>query len=361
MTAKNKKILTAAAVIALAVLIVVVAFALRNRTKLEEPVKNTTIGMGTVVSQVFYSNDKDAAKKAVTDTTDIINKLDASRLSWRIKGSDVWNLNEEHSAYVDTSTYNCIEQCIDVSSKCGGVFDITVGKLTTLWNIGTEDARVPSQEEIDAALPTIDYKRIELIPDDKGSFLVETGANQMLDLGAVGKGLACDRIRAYLETTDIKGAIISVGGSVLAYGKNPVSNYNDDSWNIGIRDPYRNDEHWMAILNCGPCCVSTSGDYEKVLEADGKKYHHILDPRTGYPAESNVISVTVMADSGTLSDALSTACFILGYSDESLKLLKQYNAEAIFIDSKGRVYITPGIEGKLTITSGAYHIVKDES
>ena len=181
----------------------------------------------------------------------------------------------------------------------------------------------------------------------------------MLDLGAVGKGLACDRIRLYLETTDIKGAIVSVGGSVLAYGKNPV--YKDGTWNIGIRDPFMNDGRIMGILNCEPCCVSTSGDYEKVLEADGKKYHHILDPRTGYPAVSNVTSVTVIAQSGTITDALSTACFILGYSDASLELLKEYDAEAIFIDKEGRVYLTPGVEGKLTITSGAFTIIKDES
>jgi thiamine biosynthesis lipoprotein len=359
MSDKKKKLVTVIAVITLAVLLIVVAMILRNKNKLENPVKNTTIGMGTIVEQTFFSTDKATAKKAVTDTTDIINKLDVSRLSWREKGSDVWNINSEHSAYVDTSTFQCIEQCFDVSSKCDGVFDITVGKLSTLWNIGTEDARVPSDEEIDEALPTINYKRIVLLPDDKGSYLVETGEDQMLDLGAVGKGLACDRIRLYLETTDIKGAIVSVGGSVLAYGKNPV--YKDGTWNIGIRDPFMNDGRIMGILNCEPCCVSTSGDYEKVLEADGKKYHHILDPRTGYPAVSNVTSVTVIAQSGTITDALSTACFILGYSDASLELLKEYDAEAIFIDKEGRVYLTPGVEGKLTITSGAFTIIKDES
>ena len=358
MSDRNKKLLFGAVVVALAVLLIVVAYLLRQKTSLEEPVKNTTIGMGTVVSETFYGKDKSELKEAVTMTTDLINKLDASRLSWRVKGSDVWNLNNEHSAYVDTVTFQCIEQCFDVSSKCNGVFDITIGKLSTLWNIGTEDARVPSEEEIEDALSTIDYKQIVLLPDDKGSYLVEIGANQMLDLGAVGKGLACDRIKANLELTNVKGAIVSVGGSVLAYGTNPV--YEDGTWNIGIRDPFRGDTDIMGILNYGPCCVSTSGDYEKVLEVDGKKYHHILDPRTGYPAESNVTSVTVVADSGTISDALSTACFILGYSDESLALLKEYNAEAIFINSNGQVYLTPGLEGRLTKTNGAFTFMHDE-
>lgn len=358
MSDKRKRLLTGIGIAALAVLLIVVALLLRRNNDLEKPVTNTTVGMGTVVSQTFYSSDKDAAKKAVTETTNIINKLDTARLSWREEGSDVWNLNKEHSAYVDTSTFNCLDECFDVSSKSGGVFDVTIGRLSTLWNIGTEDARVPTDEEIDEALPTINYKRIALIPDDKGSYLVEIGEDQMLDLGAVGKGLACDRIRLYLETTPVKGAIVSVGGSILAYGKNPV--YKDGTWNIGIRDPFRNENDIMGILNYGPCCVSTSGDYEKVLEADGKKYHHILDPRTGYPAVSNITSVTVVADSGLISDALSTACFILGYSDESLNLLKEFNAEAIFIDQEGRVHLTSGLEGRLTKTNGAFTIMNDE-
>lgn len=353
MSGRKQRILTAAAVAVLAAAGVVIALVMRNRTKLSTPVTNTNIGMGTVVVQSLYSADTEEAQSAVSCIGKLINDLDTKRLSWREEGSDVYHLNHEHSSYVDYTTFDCISQCFEVSSKCNGFFDITVGKLSTLWGIGTEDARVPEGTEISEAVGTIDYKQVALLPDGKGSFLVETGEEQMIDLGAVGKGLACDKIRDYLEETDIRGGTVSVGGSILAYGKNPSS--KDGSWNIGIRDPLGGDSDYIAVLNCGSCCISTSGDYEKVLYGeDGKKYHHILNPKTGYPAESNVMSVTVVADSGLITDALSTACFILGWSDDSQELLKEYHAEAVFIGKDKQVHITSGLQGKVTMTGDSY-------
>ncbi|MDO5448544.1 MAG: FAD:protein FMN transferase, partial [Clostridia bacterium] len=132
----------------------------------------------------------------------------------------------------------------------------------------------------------------------------------------------------------------------------------DGSWNVGVRDPFGNDSDFMAVINCGPCFISTSGDYEKVLVENGKKYHHILNPKTGYPAESNVTGVTIVCTSGALSDALSTACFILGYSDESLALLDQYDANAIFITKDKKVYITDGIKDSVTITNDEFKVEK---
>ncbi|MCQ2460908.1 MAG: FAD:protein FMN transferase [Clostridia bacterium] len=355
MTGKNQKILTVVIVIVLAISAVLVTLALKNKRALETPATNNTIGMGTVVVESFYNVDSEASKAAISESTKIINDLDNNRLSWRKEGSDIWNLNKEHSTYVDFTTFNCISTCFDISSKCDGAFDITVGELSGLWNIGTKEARVPSDEEIDAALPTINFKRISLLPDSKGSYLVEIGEDQKIDLGAVGKGLACDKIRDYLETTDIYGGTVSVGGSILVYGKNPTA--KDNSWNIAVRDPFGSESDYMAVINCKPCCISTSGDYEKTLIENGKVYHHILDPKTGYPAKSNVTGVTIVCDSGVVSDALSTACFILGYSDKSLELLKEYNAEAIFITKTKEVYITDGLKDSVTIVNEDFHSV----
>ena len=350
MKGKKQVVLTIAIVVALAVCAIAIALALKSRHTLETPTSNKTMGMGTVIVESFYSMDNDVSNSAITKSTEIINSLDDDRLSWRKDGSDVANLNKEGSAYVDYTTFSCISTCFDVSSKCDGAFDITVGNLTGLWNIGTEEARVPSDEEINSALPTINYKSITLLPDNKGSYLVELGEGQRMDLGAVGKGLACDKIREYLEGTSIIGGTVSVGGSILVYGENP--NAKDGSWNIAIRDPFGSESEYMAVINCGPCCISTSGDYEKVLIGpDDKKYHHILDPKTGYPAESNITGVTIVCDSGVLSDALSTACFILGYGDKSLKVLEKYDAEAIFVMKNKTVLITDGIKSNVTITN----------
>ena len=355
MNGKNKKIVTAIIALLIVAAIVVLGLALRKKNTLSTPTTNSTIGMGTVVVESFYCSDTEVSKAAISKATKIINDLDKNRLSWRESGSDVANVNENGSDYVDTITYNCIKKCIDVSSNCNGIFDITVGKLSGLWNIGTEDARVPSDEEIDAALPTINYERIALT-EDKGNLKVEIGADQKLDLGAVGKGLACDIISDYLVDTSIKGGTVSVGGSILVYGTNPTS--KDGSWNVGVRDPFGNDSDYMAVINCGPCFISTSGDYEKVLVENGKKYHHILNPKTGYPAESNITGITVICDSGALSDALSTACFILGYGEDSLKLLDEYNANAVFVTKDKKVYITDGIAKSVTITNDSFKVEK---
>lgn len=303
--------------------------------------------MGTVISQSIYGENAQEISKTINSE---IKNLEDSNLSWRIDGSDINRINSNAGNFVkiDDYTLNWIEKSLDVSKNCGGVFDISIGNLTGLWNIGSDDARLPSRQEIESAIKTIDYTAIS-ISDNK----IKCAPNQKIDLGAIGKGAACDRVSEILDNAGSKGAIVSVGGSILLYGQNP----NADKWSVGIRNPRGEANEYMAILNLDECCVSTSGDYERVFEQDGISYHHILDPRTGYPSQNDIISVTVICDSGLLSDALSTACFILGYKD-SLDLLAKYNAQAVFIDKDFKVYTTSGLQNSLTITNDSYKIVK---
>ncbi len=324
----------------------------------------TTLAMGTVVSQTVYTDTESDALAVMNDISKLINDLDAKHLSWRIEGSDVSEINRfANSENRDSTlapeiskiTLNCVKTSLDVSEKSGGLFDITLGHLSELWGIGTETARVPTDNEIKNSLEHIGYTHVSVT--DKSVTIAE---GQKLDLGAVGKGLACDEIRTHLDaaTTNGKtttcGAVISVGGSVLLYGTNPSS--DDGTWTIGIRNPFGAADNYAAVLKLGEACVSTSGDYEKVLESNGKKYHHILNPKTGYPAESNITGVTVVSNSGILSDALSTACFITGYSDDALNLLKAYNAEAVFILKDKTVYVTDGLADKLTLTADDFKL-----
>lgn len=308
-----------------------------------EPFVNSTIAMGTVISTSLYSEDDDVSKSAVTDINKMINDLDRNKLSRNNDSSEIGKLNKEKKAAVSDITLDCIRTCLSVSEKCYGLFDITVGDLSSLWGIGTENARLPSKEEIDGVIKDIDYFRIMIDGSN-----VTIGDVQDLDLGAVGKGLACDEARKLLSKTEVTGGTVSVGGSVLVYGKNP--NKEDGSFSVGIRDPFGAESDYIGVINTDECCISTSGDYEKVLEVDGKKYHHILNPKTGYPAESNVTSVTVVSESGILTDALSTACFILGYSQDSLELLEAFDAQAVFITKEKKVFYTSGLADKLNIT-----------
>jgi thiamine biosynthesis lipoprotein len=227
-----------------------------------------------------------------------------------------------------------VRQCRELSELSGGVFDVTVGGISQLWSIGEEDERIPSAEEIEAELKNTGYGKIKI--SDKSLSLPE---GVKLDLGAVGKGAACDLVKAYLDTSDMQGAIISVGGSILAWG-----NYNKagDKWQIAVSHP-RNEGEYLGIISLDEGFVSTSGDYERYFEKDGKRYHHILDATTGYPAETDVISVTVVCDSGAMADALSTACFILG-EEKSKPILEKYGASAIFVDKDSDISIVGEID-----------------
>lgn len=172
-----------------------------------------------------------------------------------------------------------------------------------------------------------------------------------LDLGAVGKGIACDVAQNYLkQQTEVSGAVIAVGGSILLYG----SKEDGSDWNVAVQNPRGQDGEAMGVLSLsGTTNVSTSGDYEKYFMQDGKRYHHILDPSTGYPADSGLISVTVVSDSGLLSDGLSTACFVLG-KEKGQKLLETYGAEGVFIDQNKKVTVTEGFKDKFTILNEEY-------
>ena len=172
-----------------------------------------------------------------------------------------------------------------------------------------------------------------------------------LDLGAVGKGIACDVAQNYLkQQKEVSGAVIAVGGSILLYG----SKADSSDWNVAVQNPRGQDGEAMGVLSLsGTTNVSTSGDYEKYFMQDGKRYHHILDPSTGYPADSGLISVTVVSDNGLLSDGLSTACFVLG-KEKGQKLLESYGAEGIFIDQNKKVTVTKGLKDKFTILDEEY-------
>lgn len=164
-------------------------------------------------------------------------------------------------------------------------------------------------------------------------------AEMQLDLGAVGKGVALDEILKTLEAhPEVSGAVISVGGSILTYGSKPEGG----AWQIAVTDPLDPSESVGVLTLDGGHCVSTSGDYERYVEVDGVRYHHILDPRTGSPAHSDVAGVTIVTKDGFLSDALSTACFVLG-QEEGQKLLEKYDAEGLFIDHEGTITMTEGM------------------
>ncbi len=301
------------------------------------------VAMGTVITEKLYGETDSETDFEIIENT--ITQLE-NEISMRIDSSTVGLLNKNSTVTLSNELKETFDLCKEVYEKSNGAFDITMGKVTSLWKIGEEGAAVPSENELDLALSSVDGSKVKTEND---TISIENG--QKVDLGAVGKGLACDRIRKALDGTDVDSAIISVGGSVLLYGENPLS----DTWSVAIRDPRGESSEQVGKLSLTGGTVSTSGDYERVLEVGDKKYHHILDPKTGYPADSGLMSVTVVCDNGLLSDALSTAAFIMG-KDEGAKLLASFGAEGVFIDNERNVFVTDGLLDKFTLTNDSYSV-----
>ncbi|MCI8496887.1 MAG: FAD:protein FMN transferase [Clostridiales bacterium] len=314
-----------------------------------EPADTTGFAMNAVVNIRLYGGDGETGGQILRELS-----VAEQRISWRDEGSDIARLNRTAGAGEPVSlsdeTIVDLQELTALSEASGGAFSVLVGPLTQLWDIGGDSQRVPAQQEIDEVLSLTGQSSLSLT--DHGVTLSPKGAS--IDLGAAGKGIGCDTARKVCEQhPEISGAMVSVGGSVLLYGAKP----DGSEWKVGVRDPDGGQNDLIGTLSLPGGCVSTSGDYERFFEEDGVLYHHILNPTDGYPAQSGLRSVTVWHENGSVSDALSTACFVLG-KENSLSLLRQYGAEALFLDQDGEITMTEGLKGRFTLSgeSGKYTV-----
>lgn len=339
--------------------------------------------MGTIISQTVYispeagiSFDREELSQPVGQITDeilaSIVSLEKEVLSWRLDTSEIYRINANagngQAMALSDKLFSVLEQCNEVYLASGGAFDITIGNLARLWDIDTwasgqqvilgqnvQSAESASERNVSEGNASEDKKEGFVPPTTEAieKAMLNSGADKLslegqcitvpagmqLDLGAVGKGIVLDAVQDILaKHSEVTGAVISAGGSILTYGCKP----NGSSWNVAIVDPFDTTRNIGILKLNGQWCVSTSGDYERFVEVDGKRYHHILDPATGYPADSGVKSVTILTDSGLYSDALSTACFVLGVED-GLRLAESFRAEALFVDTEGEIYMTEGM------------------
>lgn len=309
-----------------------------------EPAEAADTAMGTVIRQKIYGGDKEVLE----ENQRLLEEMERDLLSWRLETSEIYRINETagspEGVVVSERLSPILSECLALSEKSEGAFDITIGGVTRLWNLDVwaasenQDAfEVPEEAAIRAALENCGSGKLYWEEEKSLLYLPE---KMSLDLGAVGKGIALDGLLEKLQANKkVGGAVISVGGSVLVYGEKP----DGSSFRIGIVNPFQPSEYLGTLELKGEWCVSTSGDYERYVEKDGKRYHHIINPDTGYPAESGLCSVTVLSGSGFLSDALSTACFVLG-SERGKALAESYGAEAVFVEKDGRISMTAGMD-----------------
>ena len=302
----------------------------------------TTYSMGSYVQQTVYGSGREEAAQAASTAVAELEDL----ISWRVEGSDIARLNQEAGTgflQIDPQTWDILHTAQEVCQASGGAFDITIAPISWLWDFD-EDPHLPQQSTIESLLPAVDYTQLSLKEDGTAALQSHSAA---LDLGSVGKGAACDAAVAAYKEAGVDRAVVAVGGSVGVWGEKPFGQL----WNIAVRDP--DSEGSLGTLSVPSGFLSTSGSYEKQFEEDGVTYHHILDPKTGYPAESGLVGVTIWSDSGVLSDALSTACFVLGI-EESLPLLEQFDSGAVFITEGHQIYVTENLADAFHLGSDNY-------
>lgn len=328
----------AACIIAVAVAALAI-FVIYDATK-SKPLTNNFFSMNTYVSaQVEGKN----AEENLVEIKKTIENLDLNVLSRTSENSVIYNLNKNGEALLDTETAAYFSLLADISKQSGGAFDYTLGAVSDLWNFGGTPS-VPDEVQLSEALAHSGYEKIA-IANGKATMADKAA---VIDFGASGKGIALDCVKTYLETQKTERAVISVGGSVLLYG--------EGDFTVGIRNPRGDSGSYIATLTIPENCVSTSGSYEQSFEQDGKKYHHILDPETGYPVDNGLVSVTVISESGLISDALSTACFVLGMEKGS-DLAEEYGATVIFITEDNLIH-TKNSE-ILNISNPDYSLAED--
>ena len=313
------------------------------------------LAMDTAMRITTYGERSPAAAYACED---VIRDLEA-KLSRTLENSEVFRLNAAGTLEdLEAELRTILSQAGYYCQETGGAFDVTVAPVVSAWGFaGGDEYRVPSQEELDRLLELVDGSAVKV-----NGQTVALGPGQSIDLGAIAKGCAADRILEVLQEYEVPRANISLGGNVLAWGDRP----DGTPWRVGIQDPARVGEPnaFAGVLELTDAFAVTSGGYQRYFEQGGKTYHHIIDPATGHPADSGLRSVTVTAPAarkddwnGTMCDAFSTALFVMG-EEKALEFWRERGAggtfDLVLVTEDGRVVVTEGLADRFTLdeTSG---------
>ena len=307
-----------------------------------EPISDSGFYFDTVIQVTLYDQSQRYALDHCMEMAETFEQY----FSDTIASSDVSQINAHpnEAVTVHEETAELIEKGLSYGQESGGKFDITIGKLSDLWDFhgktGLSDADaaaslVPNASEIADRLAHIDYTRVQV----DGNQVTLLDADAALDLGGIAKGYIADKMKEYLESEGISAGLINLGGNVLTLGEKP----DGSSYTIGIQKPFSTDGTPIVAVEVADRSVVTSGTYQRYFEQDGNIYHHILDTSTGYPCDNGLSSVTIISDSSTDGDALSTTVFLLGLDNGMDYVESHANIEAIFITDENELYYSSGM------------------
>lgn len=303
----------------------------------KQPVSKTGFYLDTTCQIDIRDMDASQANKIITGAFSECEKYD-NLLSITKEDSDVWKINhsEGNPTEVSSETAEIIKSGLEASKDTDGIYDITVGKLTRLWNFSAEDPKVPNDKDIKAAVKTINYKWVSV----SGNTVTVSNPDTWIDLGSIAKGYIADKVASYMKEQGVTSGIVNLGGNIVTIGTKP----DGSKWKIGIEMPYSERKEIIGMTNMEDQTLVTSGTYERFIEQDGKKYHHILDPSTGYPVDSDIVGVSILSKEGNsmLCDRYSTICLLLGSKKAEAFIKSKPDFEYVIIDNDNNIIDSKG-------------------
>ncbi|MBI9100152.1 MAG: FAD:protein FMN transferase [Spirochaetaceae bacterium] len=320
-----------------------------TREKFEAKSENRFL-MGTVCILTLYNGE---SREIFEGAFEIIEKEDLL-MSLQKGNSELSMINRKagiEAVTVSEDTYQVVETSIYYSRMTDGAFDPTIAPLVELWGIGADfSGRVPSLESINSMKALTDYRKVEFSGTNT-LYLLEKGMK--IDLGGIAKGYIADKVKEYLLIQGVERAIINLGGNIIVMGSKP----DLQPWKIGIQDPFDTRGNHIGIAEVQDKTIVTSGIYERFFYEDGKRYHHILDPVTGYPVENDLASVTIISDKSIDADALSTSLFVLGV-EKGLNLINMMDdSEAVFVTKDKKVLYSSGADEVFSLYHKDYSLI----
>lgn len=314
-------------------------------------ISNSNLKFGTVVSLKIYGYTDESIFQEIWDLMDDME----AQYSPTIASSAVAKFNASRSTEpfkmpTDVVKMAAISQ--EYSRETDGLFDITTYPLTKLWNITSDTPKVPSSIDIIKAQLLVDYRSLEVNTAD--NTLTKRLPELEIDLGAIAKGYAADQIATHLKEKGIQRAIVNLGGNIFALG----SKDDKHPWNIGIQDPLNETGNAFALIAAKNKSIVTSGTYERFFEVDGKRYHHILNPKTGSPVDNELIAITIISDQSVIGDALSTSIFALGLEKGMAYIKNHKELSAIFVTKDKKVYLVGDVQKSFELKDTTYTLQK---
>lgn len=300
-----------------------------------EPFQGTFFAMDTMMDFTIYGESGliDQSESLIASLESLVSVTDAN--------SELYAINQTGSGTLTGKASSLMEQALEICRRTDGALDLSIYPIVRAWGFTTGSYQMPDEAEIQALLPLVDYRKIQY---DAATGTVTLPEGMEIDLGSVAKGYAGQLAAQMLREHGVQSALLNLGGNVQTVGAKP----DGSPWQIGIKDPQGEDA--MMVLSVEDQAVVTSGGYERYFEQDGQTYWHIMDPSTGHPADSGLISVTIVGDEGVVCDGLSTALFVMGLEKAADLWAQSGDFEAVFVTASGEVYITVGLRDRFALT-----------